>query len=128
MKCARRCSGVRAPRSISSVWMRFMAPRKSLSGPAQRAEWMPGSPPSASTTRPEIVGERRLAGGARGGFRLDARIGGEGGAGLFRLGEAELAGRLRLDAVGRQQFAHLAQLAGIVRGDDDRAGEEAGQS
>jgi hypothetical protein len=24
-----------------------------LSSPAQRAEWMPGSPPSASTTRPE---------------------------------------------------------------------------
>src|SRR5882724_8669147 len=33
--------------------MRFMATRKSLVGPAQRAEWIPGSPPSASTHNPE---------------------------------------------------------------------------
>src|SRR5665647_528064 len=37
-----------------------MAKRKSLSGPAQRAEWMPGSPPSASTTRPESSAKAAL--------------------------------------------------------------------
>ena len=35
---ARRFSGVLAPRSISRDWILFMAKRKSLSGPAQRAE------------------------------------------------------------------------------------------
>ena len=100
----------------------FMAARKSLSGPAQRAEWMPGSPPSASTTRPESSAKAGLPVAFAAASRLDARVGREGRAGLLRLGETELAGRLRLDAVRREQLAHLAQLAGIVGGDDDGAG------
>ena len=92
MKCARRCPGVFAPRSINNVWMRFMAPRKSLSGPAQRAEWMPGSPSERIDNQPRIVGKRRLAARARRGFRLDACIGRERFARFVRFGQAEVAG------------------------------------
>ena len=68
-----------------------------------------------------VVGKRRLAGRARRGQCLDARVLGECLAGFFRLGETKLTGGLRSDAVGRKQLAHFLELAGIVRGDDDRA-------
>ena len=45
------------------------------------------------------------------------------GAGLLGLAKAKLSGGDRLDAVGRQQLAHLGELAGIVRCDDDAAFE-----
>src|SRR5665213_607895 len=70
-----------------------------------------------------VVGKGRLAGGFGGGHRFDARIGGESFSGFLGLGKPKFAGRLRLNAEGREQFAHFSQLAGIVRGDDDRAGE-----
>ena len=70
-----------------------------------------------------VVGKGRLAGGLGRGHRLDARIGGKSFAGFLRLGKPKFAGRLRFDAERREQLAHFGQLAGIVRGDDDRAGE-----
>ena len=106
--------GVLAPRLTSSVSMRFMAPRKSLSGPAQRAEWMPGSPPSASTTRPESsanAGSRSR--GCR--FRLDAGIVGECLSRFFWLRQAELAGGLRGNAVTAPAArAFRFEFAGVV--------------
>ena len=50
---ARRESGDVAPASCKRSSTRRIARAKSLSGPAHRAEYMPGSPPSASTARPE---------------------------------------------------------------------------
>ena len=79
---------------------------------------MPGAPSSASQHRPEIVGERRQAGALRRRLRLDQRIGDEIRAGLLRFGQTEFAGRHRLDAIRRQQFAHLAQFARVMGGDD----------
>ncbi len=70
-----------------------------------------------------VVGESRAAGGLRRGHRLDVCILGEGLAGFRRFREAKLASRLRFDAVGRQQLAQFGELAGIMRGDDDGAGE-----
>ena len=49
--CAAAASSRRARAAFASTIS--MARRKFRSGPAQRAEWMPGSPPSASTTSPE---------------------------------------------------------------------------
>ena len=68
-----------------------------------------------------IVGEGSLAGRARRGHRLDARIRGESLAGFLGLAQPEFAGRLRFDAERRQQLAHFGQLAGIMRGDHHRA-------
>ena len=59
----------------------------------------------------------------RGRMGLDGGVLGEHVAGLGGHGQAELAGRHRLDAERRQQLPHLAQLAGIVGGDDDLAGQ-----
>ena len=70
-----------------------------------------------------VVGKGRASGRLGRGHRLDARVIGEGRAGFLRLGKAEFAGRLRCDAVGRQQLAHFPELARIVGGDDDGAGE-----
>src|SRR5258707_3858051 len=49
-----------------------MAREKSLAGPAQRAEWMPGSPSRAGTTRPESSASAGswLISAARDAFRL----------------------------------------------------------
>ena len=59
----------------------------------------------------------------RRGLRLDAGVVAEARAGFLGLGQAELAGRDGIDAVGREQLAHLAQLAGIVGRDDEPARE-----
>ncbi len=55
--------------------------------------------------------------------RLDHRIGAKRIAGFVGFAEAEFAGRNRLDAVRRQQFAHLGELAGIVGRDHELAGD-----
>jgi hypothetical protein len=52
-KAARRLSAVLAPLRASFSSITRIARAKSLSGAAQRAEWMPGSPPSVSTVSPE---------------------------------------------------------------------------
>src|SRR6202011_1184127 len=51
--CALRCGGAVAPRSLSRRSICAIATVKSLFGPAQRAEKIPGAPSSASTTNPE---------------------------------------------------------------------------
>ena len=100
-----------------------MARAKFLSSPAQRAEWMPGAPPSASTASPESsanAGSFAVRGRCP---RLDAGIVAEARAGFFRLAKAEFGGGDRLDAVGREQLPHFPQLARIVGRDDDPARE-----
>jgi hypothetical protein len=52
--------------------------------------------------------------------RLDVGVLLEGRAGLVGLRQAELLGRFRLDAERADQVGELAQLAGIVAGDDNR--------
>jgi len=74
---------------------------------------------------PGIIRQCRHPGHLRCGFRLDAGIRREGRAGFLRLGEVQLAGRHRFDAVETEQLAHLGEFAGIVRGDNDAAGERA---
>ena len=91
------------------------------SGPARRMN--AGLAAERIDHQAAVVGKGGAAGRFRRGHRLDARIFGEGLAGFRRLGEPEFAGRLRFDTEGRQQFAHFGELAGIMRGDDDGAGE-----
>ncbi len=54
---------------------------------------------------------------------LDGGVLGKHVAGLRRRRQPEFAGRERLDPEASQEFADFAQLAGIVGGDDDSAGE-----
>ena len=49
----------------------------------------------------------------------------EAGAGFLRLAEAEFARRNRLDPEWRQQFAHFAQLAGVMGRDHQPSGDAA---
>ena len=112
----------RAARNLSSTVC--MACRKSLSGPAQRAEWMPGAPPSASTASPESSANAGRPDAVAAAARLDARVGAKARAGLLRLGKAKLARRHGLDAVGRQQLAHFARACPGC-GSRSRAGRDA---
>jgi hypothetical protein len=87
-----------------------MAKAKSLSGPAQRAEKMPGAPSSAATDRPEssarATSPERSAG-------LEQGVAGEGALGLVRFGQIHAGGGdHRVMSV--QQGFDLARLAGIV--------------
>ncbi len=50
--------------------------------------------------------------------RLEARIALEAGLGLLRLRQVQIGGRDRLDPEGPQHIADLANIAGVVRGDD----------
>ena len=90
-------------------------------GPARREN--PGRAIERVDHQSGIVGEGRQLRGLRRRHRLDPRIGAKGVAGLVGLAEAEFAGRDRLDAVRRQQFAHLGELAGIVGRDHELAGD-----
>ena len=71
-----------------------------------------------------VVGERGLSRCAGGGERLQLRIAAKAVLGLLGFGEAEVARRDRLDAIFAEQRGDLAHLAGIVAGDDERAGLE----
>jgi hypothetical protein len=66
-----------------------------------------------------VVGERRQAGELRGMARLGQGVLEEGAVRLLGLGDGE--GRLRqhLDVEGREQRGELAQLAGVVGGEDE---------
>ena len=81
---------------------------KSLFGPAQRADKIPGAPSSASTTSPESSANA----GSCADFAAASAL-------------AELACRNRLDAVRRQQFAHLGELARVVGRDHELACDSA---
>ena len=93
------------------------------SGPARRMD--AGLAAEGIDREARVVREGGQARALRGGLRLDARIGAEGRAGLVRLGQAELAGRDRQDAVEREQLAHLDELAGIMRRDHQAAADAA---
>ena len=112
-KCALRLSGAVAPRSCNSRSIRAMASLKSLFGPAQRARIDAGCAVERIDHEAGIVGERRQLCRLRRGDRLDPRVGLEGLAGFFGLAKPEFAGGDRFDAVGREQFAHLASLPGL---------------
>src|SRR5581483_12289446 len=49
-------------------------------------------------------------------------------AGLFGLGQVQLGRRHRLDAVAREQLAHLGKLALVVGGDDEASGDLPGHA
>ena len=83
---------------------------------------MPGAPSSASTTRPESSAKAGSCAALAAAIALIVGIGAKVCAGFVGLAEAELAGGYRLDAVRRQQFAHLGELAGIVGRDHELAG------
>src|ERR1700730_5124800 len=72
-----------------------------------------------------IIRERRQLRRFRRGHRLDLRIGAKAVAGLVRFAEAEFARRYRLDAMRRQQFAHLGELARIGGRDHELACDSA---
>ena len=74
-------------------------------------------------TQAAVVADRGQAAEVRGRTRLQLRIVDEGRANLLRLGQVEVERGDRLDAVGLQQVGNLDELAAIVAGDDDLAGE-----
>ena len=69
--------------------------------------------------QPRIVGQRRQPGGAGAMARLGERVLDEGGMGLLGFPDAERRLRQQLDAQRRQQRAELAQLAGVVGGENE---------
>src|SRR5205807_6367639 len=72
--------------------------------------------------QPGIIRESRQAGGKRCGLRLETRIRRERDAGFLRLGQLQLGRGNCLDAMAREQIAHLGELALVMRGDDEAAG------
>ncbi len=92
-----------------------------LAGPARRVN--AGRAVQCIDHEAGIVGKGRQLRGFRGRDRLDRRIGAERLAGFLGLAEAEFACGNRLDAVRRQQFPHLGELAGIVGRDHEPAGD-----
>ena len=91
--------------------------------PARRMD--PGRAAERVDHEAGVVGERRKPGGLRRGCGLDQSVLGKGRAGLLGLGEAELAGRDRRDAVGREEFAHLGELAWVMGRDHEPSGDGA---
>ena len=78
-----------------------------LAGPARGMD--AGRAAERIDRQPGIVGKRRQAGRACRRLCLDAGIVAKARAGFLRLAQAELAGGDRVDAVGREQLAHLAR-------------------
>jgi len=72
--------------------------------------------------KPRIVGERGQARGLGGVARLGERVLEEGPMGLFRLGHAPVRLRHGVDPKRPEHRLQLAQLAGIVRRNDDLLG------
>ena len=101
----------------------LIAAMKSLpsSGPARRVD--AGRAVQRIDHEAGIVGKGRQLRGLRRRDRLDRRIGAKRLAGFLGLAEAEFARGNRLDAMRRQQFPHLGELAGIVGRDHELAGD-----
>ena len=72
-----------------------------------------------------IVGEGGQAGRKRCGLGLDARVVAKAHAGLVRFLQVEFTRRYGVDTVRRKQFAHLGELAGIMRRDHETPGDAA---
>ena len=139
MKWALRLAS--GPSASSSCWTRRMARPKSrvaadFAGPGLGRHARIGERPAGREdagpvaerldAQAAVVGERGQAGKIGGGAGLQIGIVDEGGADLVRLGQVQLGGGDRLDAIGAEQVADLAHLAFIVAGDDQLAGTEAG--
>jgi hypothetical protein len=65
-----------------------------------------------------IIGKCWPTAYAGSGKCLDVRVFGECRPDFFRLWKTELAGGLRSDSIGREEFAHFLQLAWIVGGNN----------
>ena len=94
-----------------------------LARPSRRID--PGRALERLDAKPGIVGERNHARRARRRFRFQDSVVAEGRPRLLGLIETERARAERLDAVRGEQFLDLAQLAGVMGGDDERSGETA---
>ncbi len=95
----------------------------SASGPAKRAEWTPGAPPSASTSSPVSSARDGQAGVGvqRGGFLL--RVAFERRRVLLHLRRALHLGRAHeFDGEVGEEGAELGDFAGIAGGEDDAHG------
>src|SRR5262249_14985427 len=92
-------------------------------GPARRVD--AGRAVERIDREPGIVGECGQRGSGRGGERLDTGIVAESRSGFLGLGEPELVCRYGRYAIGGEQLAHLLELAGVVGGDDQTAGNKA---
>src|SRR6266498_2938403 len=100
--------------------MRCIAAPKSLFGPAQRAEWMPGAPPSASTTSPESsanAGKPAAFAAAVALMQAFSRKVAPLSAGSLR----PSSGGDRIHPVRCEQLAHLSELARIMHRDHQPA-------
>ena len=82
--------GRSAPCSLSLASTVAMACAKSLAGPAQRAEWMPGAPPSASTARPESSAKAGRPAALAAASALMRALSRKLRAGFLGLGQAKL--------------------------------------
>src|SRR6185436_19375128 len=92
-----------------------------LAGPARRVN--AGRAVQRIDHEAGIVGKGRQLRGFGGGDRLDRRIGAKGVAGFLGLSQTQLTRGNRLDAMRREQFPHLGELAGIVGRDHEPAGD-----
>ena len=72
-----------------------------------------------------IVGKGGQSGRLGRGLRLDARVVAKRHSGLVRFRQPKFARRYGVDAVRRKQFAHFGELAGIMRRDNQTAGDTA---
>src|SRR5579872_1020417 len=96
------------------------------SGPARRID--AGRAVKRFDDEAGIIGEGGELCGAGCGLRLDPGIGRKALAGLFGLREMKIAGRNRRDAMGREQLAHLGELAGIMGGDHELTTDTTGHA
>ena len=92
-----------------------------LAGPARRED--AGCAVQRIDHEAGIVGKGRQLRRLGGGDRLDRRIGAKRLAGFLGLAEAQFARGNGFDAMRRQQFPHLGELAGIVGRDHEPAGD-----
>ena len=114
-KCAR---GSAPSIAASSVSTRRMAMRKSLSGPAQRAETTPGAPPSAGTTSPKSSASAGNRAPRAAASAFSSALATKVSPVSSGSGRPSSADRDDGDGERPQQFADLAHLAGIVAGKD----------
>ena len=97
-----------------------MAAVKSRSGPAHRAEYMPGALPRPETQRPRIVGQGREIGMVTGRAGFQTRVRGKSAAGFLRFRQAQVHRRHHANVKRRQQCRDFADLARVVARHYDR--------
>ena len=86
---------------------------------------MPGAPSSASTTRPELSAKAGRPVACAAASALMRALSRKLMPVFVRFRQIEFTRRYGVDAVRRKQFAHLGELAGIMRRDHETAGDAA---